>query len=160
MNTEQLREKIHKGIDLHCAPLTSDPYLMQRVLNAANAKSVGKGGISMNRKLLISVAIAVLLLSATALAAVYLMPREIVEQIVLPMAMKSGSYEDVANFSQEELATILEISDENGIYLSECWYDALKSEGGVPKDELIKALAVSEFGDYMSCSIEEQFWFG
>lgn len=153
-------KKVQKALNQDAAFIQPNPYLVQRVLNAANAECIGKSGISMNRKLLISVVIVALLFSVSALAIVFLRPMEIVEQRVLPMAVESGNYVDVPNFTQEELAAILEVAEENGIYLSDSWYDALKRESGVPKDELIKALAVSEFGDYMSWSIEEQFWFG
>jgi len=35
MNDEKMREQVHAGIDRQCASLTSDPYRVQRVLNAA-----------------------------------------------------------------------------------------------------------------------------
>lgn len=38
MNHEKLHEQIHLGVDRQCASLTSDPYRVQRVLNAAQPK--------------------------------------------------------------------------------------------------------------------------
>lgn len=35
MNYEKMREQVHTGIDRQCVSLTSDPYRVQRVLNAA-----------------------------------------------------------------------------------------------------------------------------
>ena len=82
MTTEQLREKVHTGIDQHCAPLTSDPYLMQRVLNAANAGYVGKGGIVVKRKMPIALVVAVaLMLSGIVAVAATLLWQDYVPQM-------------------------------------------------------------------------------
>lgn len=47
MNHEKMREQVHTGIDRQCASLTSDPYRVQRVLDAAKTE----GGQIMVRKL-------------------------------------------------------------------------------------------------------------
>lgn len=61
MNTEQLRERIHSGIDQHCAPLTSDPYLMQRVLKTAKTEG---GIVSLKKRNLIIILLLMLILSS------------------------------------------------------------------------------------------------
>lgn len=82
MTTEQLREKVHTGIDQHCALLTSDPYLMQRVLNAENAGYVGKGGIAVKRKMPIAlVVIIALMLSGIVAVAATLLWQDYVPQM-------------------------------------------------------------------------------
>lgn len=48
MNQEKLREQIHTGIDRRCAPLASDPYRVQRVLNAAHRT---EGGTKVTRRI-------------------------------------------------------------------------------------------------------------
>ncbi len=68
MNHEKMREQVHKGIDRQCASLTSDPYLVQRVLNAAKPE----GGRIVVRKVpfVVVVLMIVLVLSiSTAIAA-------------------------------------------------------------------------------------------
>lgn len=68
MNHEKMREQVHAGIDRQCASLTSDPYRVQRVLNAAKPE----GGQIVVRKVprFVIVMLIVLALSvSTALAA-------------------------------------------------------------------------------------------
>lgn len=47
MNHEKMREQVHTGIDRQCASLSSDPYRVQRVLNAAKSE----GGQTVVRKI-------------------------------------------------------------------------------------------------------------
>lgn len=46
MNYEEMRAKVHQGIDRQCASLTSDPYRVQRIMNAAKQE----GGQIMTKK--------------------------------------------------------------------------------------------------------------
>ncbi len=81
MTTEQLRKEIHTGIDRHCAPLTSDPYLMQKVLRAANAKGE-RGGRKTKKRIPLALALGILLLCVTAGAgAAMLLWRDYVPQM-------------------------------------------------------------------------------
>lgn len=68
MNQEKLRERVHAGIDRHCAPLTADPYRVQKVLQAANRE----GGKKVKNKLSVTLALVLVmvLFAATALAVV------------------------------------------------------------------------------------------
>lgn len=121
-----------------------------------------KGGKKVKRKLsVIAVLVTMLILSTVAAVAITLLtPKEVVDQKVLPMALDNGKIAMAPNFSSEELETIIRISEENNIHLSEYWYRALKAKDGMPKEELIKALASAEFGNYLYWTIEQQHWFG
>ncbi len=68
MNQEKLREQVHAGIDRHCAPLTADPYRVQRVLAAARPK--GERIVKKKLSVTLILAIAMILLTTTALAVV------------------------------------------------------------------------------------------
>ncbi len=149
---------VQDAIDKKCADLHLEPFLAQRILRDADRK----GECKVKRKMYLALAfvLILLLMGSTALAVALLTPREVVDQTVLPMAEKSGSVREVPNFTQEELRTILNVAEENGIRLSEYWYNALEAPQGVYKDELIEALAVEQFGDYMTWTVEEQYWYG
>ncbi len=73
----ELRQAIHEGIDRRCASLPTDPWRVQRVLNAANEKE----GVKMKRKMpLALILLAVLLLtSCVAVAAGLLWQNRVVE---------------------------------------------------------------------------------
>lgn len=66
MNQEKLREQVHAGIDRHCAPLTADPYRVQRVLAAARPK--GERIVKKKLSVTLILAIAMVVLTSTALA--------------------------------------------------------------------------------------------
>lgn len=155
-------KKVQKALNQDAAFIQPNPYLAQHVLSTANQENIKKSIIAVRKKHSVSIIIAIILMlfAITAIAATFLTPSEVVQETALPIAVASGNYDETPNFSKEELATILLVAEENNIHLSEYWYTALEGEKGAPKDELIKALAVSEFGDYMSWTIEEQHWLG
>lgn len=149
---------VQEAVNRKCEALHPDPFLAQRILHSAEQK--GEKTVKRKMPLALILVLILLLMGSTALAVALLTPQEVVEQTVLPLAEESGSVREVPNFTQEELQTILDVAEENDIHLSEYWYNALEAPQGVYKDELIKALAVAQFGDYMTWTIEEQHWFG
>lgn len=162
MNHEKMREHVHTGIDRQCASLTSDPYRMQRVLNMAH-EAPGTGGFVVKKKLSVGMvfAIVLILMTVTAVAAVLLSMRQIVDNYAVPMAQQSVGEID---YNPEEVSILVQLAQENGIVFSEhamsniAWAE---SHGeGYAKDEFIKQLAYAEFGEDMSTwTLEQQKWF-
>lgn len=148
--------RVQDALEQDC-PLQPDAFLARKVISLAERPRAFT-----LRKLPAAAAIilALLLMAASAVAAALLLPHEVAEQTALPLALESGSAQIMPDFTQEELAAILRVAEENGVQLSEYWYRALEAPQGSPKDEVIKALAAAEFGDYMTWTIEEQHWFG
>lgn len=68
MNHEKLREQVHQGIDRQCASLTSDPYRVQRILNAAEPEG-GKIVVRRIPRFVVVLAVLLVLGMSTAIAA-------------------------------------------------------------------------------------------
>ncbi|MBR4067551.1 MAG: hypothetical protein IKK08_02850 [Clostridia bacterium] len=162
MNHEKMREHVHTGIDRQCASLTSDPYRVQRVLNKAH-ETPKTGGFVVKKKLSVGMvfAIVLILMTVTAVAAVLLSMRQIVDDYAVPMAQQSVGEID---YNPEEVSILVQLAQENGIVFSEhamsniAWAE---SHGeGYAKDEFIKLLAYTEFGEDISTwTLEQQKWF-
>ncbi len=101
------------------------------------------------------------LLAATAVAAVLLTGRELVEQEVLPMALENDANHDAPlMFTNEELQQIAALAEENGITLSEDTMLALKNGLTVLEKDLILDIVYDDLGPTpMRWSLEEQHWF-
>ena len=111
MTTEQMREKVHSGIDKHCASLTSDPFLMQRVLHAANEDCIKKGGIHIKKhKIAICVVIAMMMLGTVAFAVVLLLPEFFSE--VAHLTLNSGDY---VEWTLDEKRYMIQIMNKYGL---------------------------------------------
>ena len=144
MNHEKMREHVHTGIDRQCASLTSDPYRVQRVLNMAH-EAPGTGGIVVKKKMSVGLVLTLILilLSATAVAAVLLTAMEVIEQEAVPMAQENdGGVRPQTVYSNEELYAILATAAENGLTLSDdsSVMRALRNGEGYYEEETIMAL--------------------
>lgn len=151
-------KKVQKALEQDAAFLQPNPYLAQRVLNAAN----GKGGTRVRKKFSFSLVLVLVLLSlaVTAVAAVLLSMRQIVDEHAVPMANEySGE-----SYTIEDTNILLQLAEENGIVFSEEGCDSIArflSDGeGYPKEELLMLLAKAEFGEQPETwTIEQQKWF-
>ena len=86
------------------------------------------------------VAIVLLLLTVTAIAAVLLTPQEVVEQVAVPLAQQNDTDWRVnTDFSPEELAALIQACAENGIDLNENAriIQALQNGEGYDEEEAI-----------------------
>lgn len=84
MDDKLVRARVHTAVQQHCAAsgVQPDLFLAQRVLNAANAERVGKGGIVVKRKMSIALMIAaVLMLSGIVAVAARLLWQDYVPQM-------------------------------------------------------------------------------
>lgn len=106
-------------------------------------------------------AIILCMLAATAVAAVLLTGRELVEQEVLPMALENDSSSAAPlTFTQEELQQIAALAEQNGVTLSEDTMLALKNGLTVLEKEIILDIVYDDLGpDPMLWTLEEQYWF-
>ena len=161
MDDKMIRAKVHTAVQHHCSGsgVQPNPYLAQRVLAAAHEK--GEGKVKRKFSVGLVLAIVMMLLTVTAVAAVLLSMRQIVDEHAVPMAQQSVGEVD---YTSEEVAALVQIAQENGIVLSDSalsnidW--ALSQGEGYAKDELVKQLAYAEFGNDMSAwTLEQQKWF-
>lgn len=161
MDDKMVRDKVHHAVQQHCATsgVQPNPYLAQRVLAAAHEKGEGKVRRKLSYGLIL--AIVMMLLTVTAVAAVLLSMREIVDDYAVPIGQQSVGEVD---YTPEEVSILVRLAQENGITFSENTLSNIawaESRGeGYAKDEFIKQLAYSEFGDDMSTwTLEQQKWY-
>ena len=122
-----------------------------------------KERIIMRNKLSYGLVLAIILcmLTLTAVAAVLLTGKELVETEVLPMAIGNDTGTINDTFTNEELAHIVALAQENGIQLSDSIQRALEEGEGYWEEEVILSLAKAQFGPYPGqWTLEEQYWFG
>lgn len=151
-------KKVQKALEQDAAFLQPNPYLAQRVLNAAN----GKGGTRVRKKISFSLVLVLVLLSlaVAAVAAVLLSMRDIVEDYVVPTAQEY----DGNSLPADETRAILKLAEENNITISQEGKEqidfALMQNDSYYKDELVRSLAKTEFGeDPLQWSLEQQKWY-
>lgn len=161
MDEKRLQEKITRAVDHHCAHLKADPYLAQKVLREAQRKEP----VIVKKKMSVGLVLTLILilLSATAVAAVLLTAMEVIEQEAVPMAQENdGGVRPQTVYSNEELYAILATAAENGLTLSDdsSVMRALRNGEGYYEEETIMALCREAFGGYFSeWSVEEKHWF-
>lgn len=108
-------KKVQKAVNQDAAFIRPNPYLAQRVLNAVNAESYGKGGIVTMKKrhVCTTLVVVMMLLSVTALAAVGL--NWLYEHVI----MQEGKSGHVRDWSVEEKIALIDIMVEVGIELDQ-----------------------------------------
>ena len=100
-----------------------------------------------------------LLIAATALAVALLSPKEIVEQVAVPVAQNN----DQENYTYEELADLIRTLNENGITLDEgsTLMKAFQSGHGYWEQSTIREICLAAFGeDEGAWTIEQRHWYG
>lgn len=139
-------------------PGVENPGFEQQVWRRIRAR----GHRKLPRRGLVLAAVLIILLvtSATAVAAVLLTGRQVVEDYALPMA--SGVPGDA--YTMEQTRTLLALAKENGLILSEntlAQLDAAFAKGeGYYKEEMIMAIAKAAFGPAPAAwTLEQQNWF-
>lgn len=114
----------------------------------------------MKRKISVGLVLALvlMLLAVSALAAALLGSRDFVDQIMAPMA-RQNQEED--RYTDAQLQEILRIAEENDIHLPENILARLeKSEDGEYKEELMRVFLKTEYGFYPSAwPLEVQHWY-
>ena len=162
MNETMMREKIHQAVDSHCAHLKEDYWLANRVI--AMAQEPETQPVVRRRKLPVAliVVLVLMLLSVTAVAAVVMSAKQIVEQELVPLAHESDVNDELgAVFTNAELQRIVEIARKNGIELPQELLDRTEQGLDYWEEETIMIFAREAFGGlYIDWTIEQKHWFG
>lgn len=161
MDEMHLSEQITRAVEGHCAHLQTDPFLAQKVLCQAR----GKENIKVKRKMSVGLVLAVILmlLTVTAVAAAILSGMEVIEQQAVPVAQGNDrEVRPVEDYTHEELQSILAVAAENGIFLDDdsSIMRALRRGEGYSEEETIMALCRVAFGGlYYDWTLDERYWF-
>lgn len=162
MNETMMREKVHQAVDSHCAHLTEDYWLAQRVI--AMAKEPETQPVVRRRKLPVAliVVLVLMLLSVTAVAAVVLSWQQVVEQEIIPIAQQNDTEETVEpEFTNDELRRVLQIAEENGVVIPQGLEDIVEAGYGYWEEGTLRTLASAALGySYKYWTIEQRYWYG
>ncbi len=160
MREELTRKEFHEAIDTTLSGLQGDPFLAQRIMNQ---ERTGEPVVKKRLSVGLVLAIVLLLIAVTALAVALLSPKEIVEQVAVPMAQGNDKEWRVeTDFTPEELAAFIRACNENGIDLDEnhAIMEAIRSGKGYNEEEAIMAVCRVAFGgNYGEWTIAERHWF-
>ena len=154
MREAEEREIFQNAVDRRLSGLQENPFLAQRIMNAE------KGEIKpMKKKLTLSMVLVIvlLLIAVAALAVALLSPKEIVEQVAVPVAQNN----DQENYTYEELADLIRTLNENGITLDEGSkiVQAFQAGHGYWEGDTIKEICRAAFGED-SWTPEQSYWYG
>ncbi|MBR3016038.1 MAG: PepSY domain-containing protein [Clostridia bacterium] len=133
---------------------------MRELILSMPAGQTKREGKPVKRKFSVGLVLAcvLILLAATALAAVLLGGKEFVDKIMAPKAAETAS----DSFTKEEIAEILRIAEENNLALSDEDMYRLNhlDESGYFKEELMRRFVKTEYGFYPDAwPIEVQHWY-
>ena len=161
MDEKRLMEQIPRAIEAHCAHLHADPGLAQKVLRAAERKETPI--VRSKIKFALILAMILMLLTATAVAAVLLSAMEVIQQEAVPLAQQNdGEVRPVREYTYEELKALITAIEGNGIYLDDDTnvMRALRQGKGYYEEETIMAICREAFGGmYYEWTVEEQYFF-
>ena len=146
-----MRKHIERAIDNNLSSLSVTGTLHQRILNDI------QGGTPVKKKMSLAlvIALSLLLITAVALAAVILGGKDVVEQVIAPMAVKT----DTDRFTKEEVEEILELAKKHGITLDPHFESRVRAEGSYFKDELAMLFAKDQLGGQPGTwDVEDQHW--
>ena len=160
MDEKRLQQDITQAVQTHCAHLTADPFLAQRVLREADRKEP----VHVKNKLKVGLALALtlMLLAATAVAAVLLSGMELIEQEAVPLAQgNDGEVRPVTEYSHDELSSLLSTAAENGIVITDAAIlQALENGEGYSEQEVIMEICRESFGGlYYEWTVEQRHFF-
>ncbi len=138
MNQEKLRERVHAGIDRHCAPLTADPYRVQRVLSAAHQE----GEPIVKKKISASFILALVMILCTVTALAVVTIRE-TGRFFAQTEQAIGDYIDWP--VEKKAAVVCELMDEG--YIGENAVRKRLRDGTLSLEEAVRVAdeAIAEF---------------
>ena len=116
MKDNRLEQRIQHSLNAELSGLNTTSWQRDQFYKNAT------GGTKVKRKLTYSLVLAIvmLLIAATALAVALLSPKEIVEQVAVPMAQENDEGEVLQEYySHEQLAQLIQTLGENGFTLDE-----------------------------------------
>lgn len=156
MTEQRERELIRRAIDQRFSDKQGDPLLAERIIQMEKRETKVKKKMSVGLVL----ALVLLLVALTGLAAVMMSMRQVVEEKAIPIA---NEYEG-ESYTAEDTNILLQLAEENGITLSQNAkkqiQDALDKGEGYFKEEMLMAFSKAEFGENLSdWTLEQQKWF-
>lgn len=156
MSDQRDKRFVQESIDSGLSAMQGDPWLAQRITNQERTS-----GFIVKRKLSVGLVLAIvlMLIAVTALAVALLTPKEVVEQVALPMARDNGQ----ANYSYDELKELLTALNENGITLDEGsrLMQAFNAGHGYWERDALREICLSAFGPSEGAwTIEQRHWYG
>ena len=159
MKDKELELRIQQSLNAELSGLNTTSWQRDKYFENAT------GGYKVKRKLTYGLVLAIVLLlaAATAIAVALLSPREVVEQVAVPMAQENDSDWRVnTEFSPEELAEFIRAANESGITIDEndAIMQALKNGEGYDEEETIMEVCRKAFGGtYSFWTLEQKHWF-
>ena len=159
MKDKELEMRIQHSLNAELSGLNTTSWQRDKYFENAT------GGYKVKRKLTYGLVLAIVLLlaAATAIAVALLSPREVVEQIAVPMAQENDSDWRVnTEFSPEQLAEFIRAANEIGITIDENddIMQALKNGKGYDEEEAIMEVCRQAFGGtYSFWTLEQKHWF-
>ena len=159
MKDKALEERIQHALNAELSGLRTTSRQRSEFFESAT------GGKKVKRKTtyVMVFAIVLMLIAATALAVALLSPKEIVEQVAVPMAQGNDrEWRVEMQFTPEELAAFIRSCNENGIDLDEndAIMKAIRSGEGYSEEEAIMAVCRQAFGgNYFEWTLAERHWF-
>ena len=128
------------------------PSLRHDIMRKARGERVVKKKLSVGLVFMI----VMILVVVTALAAVLLSGKAFVQDVLGPKAQENQSQ----SWTEEEVAEILRIAGENGLFLSDAQQAQLLEGGGYYKEELMRLFVKLDLGFHLTTwSIEDQAWY-
>ena len=155
------QNNLRRAMDKTLPGLEQDVWFEQRVMNRIHeqprCRTVSKRAVAL------LLAAGLLLLSATAVAAVLLSGREVVDEYAVPMAIGNDTKVFTqGSYTHEELAELIRTLNENSISLDEesTIMQAFRSGHGYWEEDVIEAVCTEAFGSRMyAWSVEEKYWY-
>ena len=159
MKDKNLEQRIQHSLNAELSGLRTSAWQREQFYRNAT------GGNKVKRKITYSMALvmALVLIAVAALAVALLTPKEIVEQVAVPMAQENDrEWRVTTDFTPDELAAFIRACNENGIDLDEnhAIMEAIRSGQGYNEEEAIMAVCRVAFGgNYGEWTIAERHWF-
>lgn len=155
MKDKRLEERIQHSLNAELSGLRTTSYQRDQFFENAT------GGYKVKKKISMAAVLvaALLLITVTALAVALLSPKEVVEQVAVPIAQNN----DQANYSYDELKELISALNENGITLDEGsrLMQAFSTGHGYWEREAIREICLAAFGeDEGAWTVEQRHWYG
>ena len=159
MKNTRMQQRIEHSLNAELSSLRTSERQREILLkNAMEGKKMKH--IQFSAALILALILS--LITVGALAAVLLTPKEVVEQVAVPMALQNDTDVREETYSPEELAQLIEALNENGISLEENdrIMAAFQAGKGYWEEEVIMEIGRQAFGGgFTTWSIEEKHWF-
>ena len=154
MKDKNMERRLQQALNAELSGLRTSPWQREQFFENATGGKQMKKTWTMG----LIIALILILMTATALAAALLTPKEIVEQIAVPTAQNNGQ----ENYSYEELEELIRALNENGITLDEgsTLMQAFNAGHGYWERDVIDAICDAAFGRDQPWTPEQNHWYG